>query len=82
MVNNLHVCNNVGQLEMAFTWLDEILALVGLHFEPSKTELMHFAPKAQDMRQGCKPICFATLAYWQFLWFLFGLQLLLLLLSP
>ena len=49
VVNNTHLHDNVAQLEMAFTWLDEILALLGLCFEPNKTEHMHFAPKVQDV---------------------------------
>ena len=53
--------DNVTQLEAAFTRLDEVLALVDLRFEPSKTELVHFAPKVQDVHCGHKPIHFSSL---------------------
>ena len=61
VINNVHLHDNVTQLEVAFTHLDEVLALIGLCFEPNKTELMHFAPKVQEVRCGHKPIHFSTL---------------------
>ena len=36
VVNNPHVCNNVAQLEAAFTQLNMVFSLVSLHFEPNK----------------------------------------------
>ena len=60
-VSNAHLHDNVAQLKAASTHLDEVLALASLRFEPSKTELLHFTPKVQDVRHGCKPICFDSL---------------------
>ena len=37
------------------------MVLIGLQFEPNKTELIHYAPKAHDTQQGRKPIDFNSL---------------------
>ena len=55
------IYKNILKLEHTFTQLDKIFALVGLQFEPNKTELMHFAPKEQDTGWRHKPICFPIL---------------------
>ena len=47
VINNVLLWENIAQLEAAFSCLDKVLALVGLCFEPNKTELMHFTPKCK-----------------------------------
>ena len=61
VVNNIALCDNITQLEHAFTLFKEAMAAVGLRFEPNKTELMHFTPKDQHTPRGRKPIRFQTL---------------------
>lgn len=49
VINNPHLHENVSQLEAAFMRFDEIMSLIGFHFELKKTELMHFASKMQEV---------------------------------
>ena len=61
LANNVLLRDNITQLEAAFSRLDDALTSVGLHFEPNKTELMHFVPKDQSPHRGRKPIHFQSL---------------------
>ena len=51
-VNNPLLQENIQQLQAAFTQLDQIFGYIGLNIEPSRTKLMQFAAKDQEMHQG------------------------------